>query len=354
MLTFGSNRCPSKLTWLREHLGLTGPVVVLRAEVTGLSAVWAAGWRRRDGARPATLAVDAGARETHAIWMATPDQVAVLDACEGRPDRYDLARLRVASVRTEDGGLVDAPWTYWPAADERAPLLIDGSPVRCSDVGQARARTLTGYAAALPDGVATPIVGAPDPDSWPSRVFVYGTLQPDGAAWRLLAPHAVGDPEPASVVGEVYDTGWGFPALRLPVHGESDTEEPDTEESDTGDSGGTGPKTTGSNVTGSNATGLDAAGSEAACSGAACSGAAGSGAAGSGATCSGAACAPGYVVTLRDPVAALPVLDEYEGPEYRRLRTLTEIDGGETLPCWVWVWPGSVAGWPRVTGRWRS
>ena len=56
VLAFGSNRCPSKLTWLRENLGLRGPVVVLRARVDGLAAVWAAGLRTRDGVRPATLA----------------------------------------------------------------------------------------------------------------------------------------------------------------------------------------------------------------------------------------------------------------------------------------------------------
>ncbi len=56
VLAFGSNRCPSKITWLRRALGLTGPVVALRVEVSGVAAVWAAGWRARDGARPATLA----------------------------------------------------------------------------------------------------------------------------------------------------------------------------------------------------------------------------------------------------------------------------------------------------------
>ena len=55
--------------------------------------------------------------------------------------------------------------------------------------------------------------GAPDPDEWPSAVFVYGTLQPGHRAWPLLAEHAVGQPRRATVAGQVCDTGFGYPAL---------------------------------------------------------------------------------------------------------------------------------------------
>jgi gamma-glutamylcyclotransferase (GGCT)/AIG2-like uncharacterized protein YtfP len=256
VLAFGSNRCPGKLTWLREHLGLRGPVVVLRARVEGLAAVWAAGLRARDGARPATLAPAPGAAETHAVWMATPDQVAVLDRCEGRGERYDLVRLRAGgSVRvvTEDGADLEGVWTYWAGTSARAPLLVDGAPVACGDVDQAAARDLVGEPAGPAPEAVTVQDGPPDPESWPDRVFVYGTLMPGRRAWGLIAPHVVGEPEPAWLAGRVHDTGRGYPALRQ---------------------GGPG-------------------------------------------------WAHGAVLRLADPAASLPALDEYEGPDYRRVRAVT-------------------------------
>ena len=83
VLTYGSNRCPSKITWLRRELGLPGAVVVLRARTHGVAAVWAAGFRLRDGQRPAVLAAAPSVVEQHSVWLATPGQVDVLDHCEG-------------------------------------------------------------------------------------------------------------------------------------------------------------------------------------------------------------------------------------------------------------------------------
>lgn len=283
VLAFGSNRCPGKLTWLREHLGLAGPVVVLRARVEGLAAVWAAGLRARDGARPATLAPAPGAVETHAVWMATPEQVAVLDRCEGRGERYELVRLRPARgvrVVTEDGARLDGVWTYWAGAPVRAPLLVEGAPVACRDVGQEAARELVGSPAPLDPGSVTVQDGALDPTAWPDRVFVYGTLMPGRRAWPLVAPHVVGDPEPAWLPGRVHDTGRGYPALRQ---------------------GGPGR-------------------------------------------------ARGTVLRLADPVASLPVLDEYEGPDYRRVRAIAHGADG-SAPAWLWTWRGELSGAP-VSGLW--
>jgi gamma-glutamylcyclotransferase (GGCT)/AIG2-like uncharacterized protein YtfP len=292
LLTFGSNRCPSKLTWLREHLGLEGPVVMLRARVHGLAAVWAAGHRARDGARPATLAVTPGAVEVHSVWMATPEQVAVLDVCEGRGERYDLVRLETGRVITEDTAVVDRPWTYWPASPERAPLLVDGRPVRCSERHQDGARDLLGVAA-VPSGddPVTRQVGAPDPESWPDRVFAYGTLQPGGRAWGRLAPHADGGSVPGWAWGRVHETGRGYPALQLAEGGAGDV-------------------------------------------------------------------AVGTVVTLPAVADLLADLDEYEGPEYRRVRIVTrrgEVGEPGTF-CWAWVWDDAAeaTAWPVVRGRWGA
>lgn len=147
VLAYGSNACPEKITWLRKSLGLAGPVVVARARCYGVVAVWAAGFRRRDGARPATLAAAPGVTEWHAVWFATRNQVEVLDRCEGRGTLYDLVRLPEGTVRLEDGSVVDDVLAYVGAGPQRLPLLVNGEVVRMAEVPQERARLLTGVPA---------------------------------------------------------------------------------------------------------------------------------------------------------------------------------------------------------------
>lgn len=148
VLAYGSNACPSKITWLRETFGLAGDVVVARAECTGLSAVWAAGLRGRDARRPATIAAAPGVVEHHAVWFATADQLRVLDVCEGRGERYHLARLHTGAVTLDDGTPVADPLAYVGAAPERLPLLVEGHPVRTAALAQREAITLRGEPAA--------------------------------------------------------------------------------------------------------------------------------------------------------------------------------------------------------------
>jgi len=224
VLAYGSNANPSKITWMRAERGLTGPVVVLRATTTGMAAAWAAGLRAVDDQRPAVLVAADGRTEQHAVWMAEPGQLAALDRVEGRladPQRYRLARLRTGAVRTEDGGIVDTPFAYLGLDPNRRPLLVDGSPVFCSETNQAGARALAGEPAP-DDGLdAATVAGVPHPDAWPSRVFVYGLLMPGQPSWSLMAPHAVGEPRAAVLPGTVSDTGFGYPALtRDGVHGD--------------------------------------------------------------------------------------------------------------------------------------
>jgi gamma-glutamylcyclotransferase (GGCT)/AIG2-like uncharacterized protein YtfP len=272
VLAYGSNRSPSKITWLRRTLGLgADPVVVLRARTTDVTAVWAAGLRARDGARPAVLAAAPGVVEDHAVWLATSDQIAVLDRCEGRDERFRLARLRTGSVVVESGALgdtevpIERPWAYIGHAEIRRPLLVDGAPVRCVEVPQDVARTLTGDTAAGDGLDADAVTGTPHPDEWPGALFAYGLLQPGQVSWRRVQAHAVGPPRPATAAGGVFDTGRGFPAWL-----------PDA------------PGTT-----------------------------------------------PGVVVPVREPATLLPVLDDYEGPEYERVRVVA----GETV-CWAYAWRG--------------
>lgn len=272
LLAYGSNRCPSKITWLRRELGLgPEPVVVLRCRTTGVAAVWANGVRARDGQRPAVLAAAPGVVEDHAVWLATPEQVAVLDRCEGRDDRFRLARLRTGTVHTEDGARIDAPWVYLGHGPTRRPLLVDGAAVRC-----AGAAAPAGDGDGGEDGLDAPTVtGAPHPDEWPSALFAYGLLQPGRISWHYVAPFATGATRPATAPGAVLDTGRGYPAWL-----------PD------------GPGTT-----------------------------------------------PGTLIALRDPVAAFPAMDAYEGPEYERVRTVL-ADG---TVAWAYAWraptDGFRAGW---------
>jgi gamma-glutamylcyclotransferase (GGCT)/AIG2-like uncharacterized protein YtfP len=214
LLAYGSNRCPSKITWLRMELGLAGPVVVLRARTEHVAAVWAAGFRARDGQRVAVLAAAPGTAEVHAVWLATPDQVEVLDRCEGRGERFRLARLWTGRVTTEDGLRVDGAWCYLGLADTRRPLLVDGAPIRCVDVAQPVARDLRGEPARGDDLEAPTVDGAPHPDEWPAALFTYGLLRPGQPSWPLVEPHASGPARAATVDGTVYDTGRGYPALR--------------------------------------------------------------------------------------------------------------------------------------------
>ena len=293
VLAYGSNACPSKIGWMRAQRGLTGPVVVLRVRVEGLSAVWSAGLRVVDDQRPATLAAVPGAVEEHAVWLAAPAQFATLDVVEGRsadPPRYRLARVATGGVSLLDGaGVLDRPYAYiapveptGEARTDRRPLLVDGAPVPCSSAGQDAARRLAGTPGA--DGLdAETVDGVPHPDTWPSRVFVYGSLMPGQEAWPLIRGHADphAGPRPGFLPsGAVSDTGYGYPALTLD----------------------------------------DGAG------------------------------VPGNVVELADPVASLPELDTYEGPEYERVRVVVE-DGAV---CWAWRWTASRDGLTPLPGGWAA
>lgn len=218
VLAYGSNRNPSKISWMRSERGLAGPVVVLRARTSGLAAVWAAGLRVVDDQRPAVLAAAPGREQDHAVWMAAPEQFGSLDRVEGRaadPPRYRLARLRTGRVRTEDGAVLDLPHAYLGRHGMRRPLLVGGAPVLCDEVGQADAKDLRGEPAAGDGLDADTVEGTPHPDTWPARVFVYGLLMPGQTSWSLLEPHATGIQRPATLPGSVADTGSGYPALTL-------------------------------------------------------------------------------------------------------------------------------------------
>lgn len=162
VLAYGSNACPPKITWLRDELGLTGPVVVLRCHTVGLAAVWCAHPRARDGQLPAVLAARPGRVETHAVWLASPEQQAVLDVCECRGECYELVHLSGdIEVRTEDGALVPQPLAYVATAPVRAPILRDGVFVPVSELDQAGAQRLRARGATAADHDACGLSASP-------------------------------------------------------------------------------------------------------------------------------------------------------------------------------------------------
>nr|WP_274522787.1 gamma-glutamylcyclotransferase family protein [Saccharothrix sp. ALI-22-I] len=57
---------------------------------------------------------------------------------------------------------------------------------------------------------------------------------------------------------------------------------------------------------------------------------------------------PGHVLRLENPEDALPVLDEYEGDEYRRVR-VTLPDG---QVCWTYLWTAGVGDMPVLPEGW--
>lgn len=167
VLAYGSNANPSKITWLRNELGLRGPVIVIRARCNDIAAVWSAGKRARDGQRPAVLAALPGSVEYHTIWLATPAQRRVLDECEGRGQRYRLSWL-YANIELDNGSRPTRVLAYTARPEalgkdveehsNRSPLLVGGELVPCSSVTQEAAVELRGSPA---DGDGLDVVEVP-------------------------------------------------------------------------------------------------------------------------------------------------------------------------------------------------
>ena len=126
MLSFGSNRCPSKV--VRQG----GPYVNLKCQTTGLAAVWSHGVRG-DGQTVATLVEAHEHEDVFFLSMCTDAEVELLDVVEGRGQRYDLVPLDPSQVVLEDGSSPEAVAAYvgvhpdrWPVAGEEGhPVLLN-------------------------------------------------------------------------------------------------------------------------------------------------------------------------------------------------------------------------------------
>lgn len=170
LLAYGSNSNPEKISWLRSDLGLRGPAIVLRAECSGIAAVWSAGIRARDDQRPAVLAAAPGS-EIHTVWLVTPDQRRVLDECEGRGERYQLAWVH-AGIHLDSGASLSKVLAYTarpealgrdvPQRLNRSPLLVDGKLVRMSAIDQQSAARMRGTPATTDGLDLEEVIGEPD------------------------------------------------------------------------------------------------------------------------------------------------------------------------------------------------
>ncbi|MGA9102521.1 hypothetical protein [Aeromicrobium sp.] len=130
ILSFGSNRCPSKV--VRQG----GPFVNLECQTTGLAAVWSHG-TRKDGQTVATLVSADDHESVFFLSMCTDAEVELLDVVEGRGQRYDLVPIDPSQVELEDGSSPEAVAAYVGVDPQRWPLAgEDGHPVLLTTMTQ--------------------------------------------------------------------------------------------------------------------------------------------------------------------------------------------------------------------------
>ena len=58
----------------------------------------------------------------------------------------------------------------------------------------------------------------------------------------------------------------------------------------------------------------------------------------------------GEIYRLSDAARVLRLLDEYEGPKFKRARVEITIGTHESIPCWIYLYTRSVAGRRIITG----
>lgn len=219
VLAYGSNANPMKLVTMATTRADLFPWVAFRCRTFGLAAASCTGQRQRDGVHPATLvSSEAVEAEAQVILMCTQAQLQKLDAVEGRQGGfYHLTRLEQGRVLIEG---TDAPLEHLltyvgnPGMDRGPCAGPDGRPVlleRTSNGDSVGTITHSPHATGAPLGEVV-IHGHPTPHSWPSRLFVYGSLKPGRERWPLLAPYTDGSaPIAGGMAGSLFDSGHGWP-----------------------------------------------------------------------------------------------------------------------------------------------
>jgi gamma-glutamylcyclotransferase (GGCT)/AIG2-like uncharacterized protein YtfP len=231
-VAYGSNACPERL--VDKTLDDPG-ALLLPARMRG----WVPAFQARSthyGSVPLTLIPDEQDR-VRDTWVLGVDEACLetLDRTEGRlqrPDPLDPQRTvasavaggyvlgRIGPVAVAERYLLPDALAYLPAPGNRL-LCGDAGRLTWPEHDQASARV------ALDGGAATataPRAERVEDGDWPSTemedlpLFVYGSLRPDGAAWRLVAElvEVLGE---AWTVGRLHDTGHGWPAADLDATG---------------------------------------------------------------------------------------------------------------------------------------
>ena len=231
-VAYGSNACPERLV----DKTLDDPGAVL---LPGRMRGWVPAFQARVtpyGSVPLTLIPEDGGlvRDTWVLGV-HETSLETLDRTEGRrqrPDPHDPQRTiatavsggyvlgRIGPVAVAERYLLPDALAYLPAPGNRL-LCDDAGPLTWPEHDQASAR------AALDGGA--PTTPAPSPERveggpWPTTdledlpLFAYGSLRPDGAAWRLVA-ELVDVAGQARIAGRLHDTGRGWPAADLDATG---------------------------------------------------------------------------------------------------------------------------------------
>ncbi|MCI3242821.1 hypothetical protein [Streptomyces spinosisporus] len=136
VLAVGSNACPGQLRHKMRETGITSPVPMVRARVTGLDVGVSAHVSRLGYVSASPVASPGAVRELFLTWL-DAEQLAVIDASEGVPlpyGNYRRAWLPQQDVRTEleDGTLLPGVHVYV----NRRGVLHDGGDAPRRHPGQ--------------------------------------------------------------------------------------------------------------------------------------------------------------------------------------------------------------------------
>ncbi|HET9381457.1 MAG TPA: hypothetical protein VFP69_11580 [Streptomyces sp.] len=128
VLAVGSNACPAQLRHKTAEFGVTAPIPMVRAGVTGLGVGASAHVSRMGYVSASPFAAPAAVRELFLLWL-DPRQVGVIDASEGVPlpgGNHDRVWLPAPEVTVDlaDGTRLPGAYVYV----SRHGVLHDGTP----------------------------------------------------------------------------------------------------------------------------------------------------------------------------------------------------------------------------------
>lgn len=136
VLAVGSNASPAQLRHKMAEVGITSPIPMVRARVTGIDVGVSAHVSRLGYVSASPFEAPGAVRELFVIWL-DADQLAVVDASEGVPlanGNYARRWLPASEVRVELGAGVTLPGVY--AYVNRHGVLHDGTGIPRTHPGQ--------------------------------------------------------------------------------------------------------------------------------------------------------------------------------------------------------------------------